>query len=126
MRATAWRFYLRKAQSITVKGVQMDSNYEWIRDNTLIRASAVIGLCNKLGHHMTHCNFVQQEQRGRGPKITIFEGDKYYRVADVRAWIERRLKMTIREAIRCGKLKIPADLPALRWDLDNQPVRRVS
>jgi hypothetical protein len=36
------------------------------------------------------------------------------------------LKMSIREAIQCGKLKIPADLPALRWDLDNQPVRRVS
>ena len=103
----------------------MNEGYEWIRDNSLVKGSVAIRLCNNIGYQITPANFVKLVQRGKGPTVTWFEGGKYFRIADIRTFIERRIKMTIRQAVERGRLHVPPELGQLRWDTDHTPVGRV-
>ncbi len=104
----------------------MDKDYELMRDNAAVKASVAISLCNKIGFHMTYANWLKLAQRGKGPKVTQFADGKFYRIADLREWIEGRMGVTIRQAVEMGRLHIPAELGQLAWDIDNQPARRTA
>lgn len=104
----------------------MNENYRLKRDGTQLLPSKAIALCNKLGYRMTYPNWMQLRTRGQGPKTEVIEGRNYVTIADLREWIEKRIGMSMREAIETGRLQIPAELGQLEWDSDNTPVRRTA
>jgi len=103
----------------------MDKDYEWVRDNSLVNRKAAVRILNNIGYHITYMNLAKLDFRGKGPVQTTLNGDLFYRVSDLRAWLEKRLEMPIRQAIEVGLLTVPPELGQLNWDADHTPVRRV-
>nr|WP_294529279.1 hypothetical protein [uncultured Rhodopila sp.] len=101
-------------------------NYQYICDNAMGNRKATVGLLNGLGLNMTYMQLAQLDHRGKGPKQTIVNGDIMYRIADVREWLEKRLKMPIRRAVEVGLLRVPTELEGkLLWYSDDKPVKRL-